>query len=435
MEGDAIRHPDNILTPNAIGLLFGLCWLLFSLIYYLAVHLPPASNLLVNLGCVIVLVVAAAMRGEQWLYLRVFIGSFALAASLTTLQVSRDQIGLQPEFVLFLLVHLSVMALAIGLGGIAGARGEQADLDRPDMLVNALLYLLLAVSAFVMLSKGVRIVGFLEGVKTDGNLYRVPGLSGLQGLLTVFLLCCFGSLSRINKVIFIAAILAIAVADVKRGEIIRVMIFLTFYIFLLANHRIVSRKVLYAGLAVGVLSVIVFVIFGEVRQRLYSASFSISSILDSRVGNVAIDWIYGYIGINVAVLQEYFNIPADAPGYFGQLVRLAISADGSLASHAASINGFNAGTALSLFAGGGSIVPSPDFLVFCALVSLLPLLANLSGSLSLKAFVLLQIFGFVFGNQLVLPYYVVGFFAAAGYLIVRNRLSLSLPLPLLARRA
>lgn len=397
-------------------------WVYLSVFYYSMVHLPPLLNIGVNLVAAIAASLAVALMPRSQYLLTLYVLAFALAFGMSSLQVSRDQPDFTPDFILFSVLHLTLLGAAIGAGSALFYRGDR-ELEPPptDGLVNVLVYVYIGLAAYIAMSKGVRLSGFLDGVKTDGNLYKIGGLSGLQGLIMVFVLCCFSRLQWFNRLVFLVAVCAVAVLDVKRGEIVRLVLFLFFYVALWLSVKGISlrRLMLIGGL--GLTSVLVLVIGGEVRQGLYSEDFSVSSLLNSRVNVTSIDWLYGYFGITASVLQLYFEALQEPEGYFPQLYQLALGSGDHNAVSAISINGFNAGTAFSVFASNSTILPGADFIGFCVMMAGMAALASMIPVASLRAFLMLQIFGFVFGNQLFLPYYVVGFVAAAGYLAFRKR--------------
>lgn len=405
-----------------MGAIVFAAWLYLSVLYYTLVHLPPPLNIGVNVVAAIAASLAIALMPRSQYLLQLYVLAFALAFCMSSLQISFDQPAFTADFILFSVLHLTLLGVAIGAGS-ALFRGDDRTPGQPqrDGLVNALVYVFIALAAFVALSKGVRLSGFLEGVKTDGNLYKIGGLSGLQGMIMVFLLCCFSRLNGFNRVILIVAAGAVAVLDVKRGEIIRLVLFLFFYVVLWLSVSGISRRRLLLIGGLGVMSLVVLVVGGELRQGLYSSQFSVSTILNSRVNVTAIDWFYGYFGINASVLQQYFEALQDPVGYFPQLFHLALDSRDDIFGLPVSINGFNAGTAFSVFAGNSTILPSADFIFFCLMMVGMAALASLVPVASLQAFLMLQVFGFVFGNQLILPYYVVGYIAAAGYLAVCKR--------------
>ncbi|WP_156460291.1 hypothetical protein [Devosia sp. Root635] len=396
------------------------CWLALSLLYYAFVHTPAPINIVVNLSAGLVCTLALAAVSSDQLLLKVYLISFSLATALASLQLSRDQPAFTPDFILFLVLHMSLLGLAIAAGTAVVTRPFHVHRNDSNAILSVLLLALIAIAVSVTLMKGVRLTGFLQGLKTDGDLYRVSGLSGLQGVLTIFLLCCFTSMGKLSRVVLVLATLAISIVDVKRGDSIRILTFLFFCALIFVHRYGLRRRYLILLVGLGIITAIVFVIAGEVRQNLYSAGVSISSILNSRINISSVDWLYGYFGINISVLQRYFESATTAPGYFAQLLQLTFSSSPGSLAETMSINGFNAGTAFSTFASANQIFPTADYFVFCVLIAAMVALAKASGSISLMAFLMLQIFGFVFGNQLILPYYLIGYFAAGAYLISAN---------------
>jgi hypothetical protein len=286
--------------------------------------------------------------------------------------------------------------------------------DRNDYILVIVFIVLLMIELAVISVKGARVFSLIAGEKIPGDEFKVVGLSGIYGILYIFLMCSFSSMGSKLKIAFVFSVIMVSLLDAKRGEIIRLVTFLVFY-FSFIDYRVKSRSsfVLTAG---GVmLAAMIFVFGGEARQGLYSPGFSISDVLNSRVNNTWIDWTYGYIGINGSVLHETVISNNEPLGFFTTMFNLSFNSTALSPEDFISINGFNAGTVFAIFAGNQSASPSIDYVAFCLLVGLLVFLARLVNVGSINAFIAMVIFGFIFGNYLMLPYYLVGFFLAIGY--------------------
>lgn len=382
-------------------------WTTISLAYYGLAFLPSPSGILVNIACCLVAVMSVALLSSRQIMLKTYLVAFSAATWLSTLKISSMQEPLQTDFLVFLAIHLLLLAIAIGMASLVRPRSN-IPAEETGYLVNLAVYAFIAIASYISITAGLRLTDFLAGEKLSGDLYRIPGLSGLQGLLSIIILCCFSYLNRFNKILFITLIILIAIIDVKRGETIRIVTFVIFYNIII-NPKNSGRLFIFT-----LIGLFIFVVLGEARQGLYSTDFSISDVMESKINIGPLDWIYGYFGINISVLQEYFYSTSGPAGYFQTLTGLILNT-GLPELEPISIRGFNAGTAFSIFAGQEIIAPSLDFLFFCLLVGMMVALSTWLGTPSLRAFMLVQIFGFVFGNQLILPYYIVGFFAAAAY--------------------
>ena len=394
---------NNYLVASILAI----SWIVISIAYFIFIFLPSDLNIFVNMICFLVAVTAVTLLPARQFILKTYLVGFSVATWLSTLQLSTFQRPLEPDFLLFFTLHLLVLGMVIATASLVKPRRRRHAEDKWH-LANWAVYAFIAIAAYVAVNSGVRISDFMLGEKHSGDIYKIPGISGIQGILSIFILCCFSKLSKFNKIFFIISVMIIAILDVKRGEIIRIMTFIIFYL------TIVRPEYINRIATVAVAGIFIFVAFGEIRQGLYSEEFSISQMLRSRGGIAAIDWIYGYFGITVSVLQEYFDSNIEPAGYMRTLFALAYNLEMPEFDQI-SILGFNAGTGFSVFAGQGLVLPNLDFLLFCGLMGTMIACALWLGTPSLVAFMLVQVFGLVFGLQLILPYYLVGFFGAVAY--------------------
>lgn len=382
-------------------------WIFISIAYMIFIFLPKDINIIVGIVCCFVAAAAIALLPARQMMLKTYLVGFSVATWLSAFQVSTSQRPFEADFLVFFTLHALLLGAAIGAASLVAPRRHMPAEDR-WRVANLAVYAFVALAAYISITTGFRLTDFLSGEKYSGDIYKIPGLSGIQGILSIFILCCFSKLKNINRIIFIISIILIAMIDVKRGDVIRIITFLIFF------GAIVNKKYNKIIIITALIGVFIFIIFGEVRQQLYSDGFSISRMMDSRIAVSAVDWVYGYIGINVSVLQEYFYSITAPTGYFPTLSILVFNTEIPEIDQI-SILGFNAGTVFSMFAGQESVSPNFDFMMFCVLVAVMVAFASWLGTPSLRAFMLVQVFGFVFGNQLILPYYLIGFFGAVAY--------------------
>ncbi|WP_439544152.1 hypothetical protein [Hyphomicrobium sp.] len=407
----------NARLVSALALM--VAWSVFSTSYYLLVYLPSARGILIGLAAVATLAVSIICLLPKRKLTLVYVAALMIPTYLSSLQFSFDQRPFTPEFVYFFSVHFIILGCAIFAGESLSTSRVVLRENHKRLVVPLALYALIGIACYVTYSKGMRATDFAEGVKVSGDAYKIGGLSGIQGVLTIFVFCCFSLLGRVHKVVFVIVTLALSIIDVKRGDAMRMIIFLVMLVIATAGESRISRKVVVSGTLLVISSVVVLVVAGEIRQDLYSPGSSISEMLQSRVNSTALSWLYGYIGINASVLMETFEAPFDPPGYFSTLVALLLTSQDVDLGVVPSINGFNAGTVFATFAGNERILPSYDFIGFCIVLGAMVAAAG-AAIPSLQAFLMLQIFGFSFGNQLILPYYLVGFALSVAYVRLFN---------------
>lgn len=411
------RNADGMFVKNPLlGSLVVLLALLSAGTYSAAVNYPGNLNFAVIQLASLTTAIFVTFVGSGHPVGKTYVVVLLSVLTLSAFRHSYAQPEFSAGFIIYFCLHFFILLVFI----FAGERLMKSPIGWTKSRylspgLAALSYLALGV--FVAATMNVRLGSFLEGKKVGGDLFRIPGVSGLQGVLMIFSLCTFSLMSWRTRSILVASIVLFAIADVKRGEIMRVIIFLFFLYGVNVGPRFWRSitPVILCGMAI--FALVIMVSAGELRQALYSENFSINQMLDSRLSITAFDWLYGYIGINASVLQKGYDAGIKGIGFVPTLLGFIITSEPIDSGTFASINGFNAGTVFAIFSpGDGSTIPSWDFLAFCVLVFLMMAAARGVAIPSIRAFWLTQIFLFSFGNQFILPYIVAGYALAITYL-------------------
>ncbi len=144
-----------------------------------------------------------------------------------------------------------------------------------------------------------------------GDKYVVPGFSGASVILQWSLLIF---LPYVKKKYAILAVLLIVILsgilNVRRGDIVRVFIFLIiYYIFIKIHFKQLNLKFLFNVFLIIIFTSIIFTIFGEYRLDARGVeNGSIIEFLGSRINSTLFSWIYGYLTFNFEVIKFYYEL-------------------------------------------------------------------------------------------------------------------------------
>ncbi|MGJ0494636.1 hypothetical protein [Aliarcobacter cryaerophilus] len=185
----------------------------------------------------------------------------------------------------------------------------------------------------------------------SGDKYSMSGLSGISVVLQWLLIIFIPYVKKRYSIIAVLSIIILSgIMNVKRGDIIRIMIFiLLYYVFIqiqLKKFDIHKVKNLFFGIIV---FITIFVIFGEYRLEARGGTENlIIEYLGSKVDSVVLSWIYSYFSFNFEILKFYYEfIPTYQPNHFFEL--LGANLNTQEIGLETSISGFNASTFNSPF--------------------------------------------------------------------------------------
>lgn len=141
-------------------------------------------------------------------------------------------------------------------------------------------------------------------------------ISGISGLAQMLLWVCLMFVPIFNKMwgmlIGLTSVI-IPLLDASRGDLMRVLAILMFVV-LYGNRKEIELKIEKRErrliVILGSLILALFVIMGLYRNQMRnSPTNNMGMALESRIDNVAFNWIYGYTGVNFDVLKDmYTNI-------------------------------------------------------------------------------------------------------------------------------
>jgi len=184
-----------------------------------------------------------------------------------------------------------------------------------------------------------------------GDKYTVPGISGLSALVQWLLVIFLPYVKKRYSVLAVISIIVLSgIMNVKRGDIMRVSVFILFYFTLIKiRHSQFNFSIFFHLFALIATILAVFIIFGEYRTESRGGEAGlIVTYLGSRVDSVFISWIYSYFALNFEVLKLNYCIPADYASFHLHEIFGANLSREALAMQT-SISGFNASTFIGPF--------------------------------------------------------------------------------------
>tara|TARA_B110000211_G_C14050547_1_gene540997 strand:- start:768 stop:1976 length:1209 start_codon:yes stop_codon:yes gene_type:complete len=180
---------------------------------------------------------------------------------------------------------------------------KQIPLLDVDMVFFSFLIIYIILKIYIINKTGIRVESLIDGNRIDGKEFVIPGISGLVAILQWSLLILFPFINRKKKVIVFTCILIFSFLSAKRGDLVRTLLFISVYYYMLNKNTIKSKNVLLFFVFI-VLFGLGFALLGDLRQTQYDSSFSIVSTLGSYYNSSSLSWLFGYTGINLEVLSR-----------------------------------------------------------------------------------------------------------------------------------
>jgi hypothetical protein len=237
----------------------------------------------------------------------------------------------------------------------------------------------------------------------SGDEFVVPVFSGLWAVISwIMVILAPHAKKRYAAIAIFLIIVFSGILHVKRGDIIRILLF--FIVYLLATkqdffQQAKGKRSLIIALII--MSVVLFVLFGQ--WRLAQSGNNAQTIIDItgvRIESAYVAWIFGYIIVQFDVFSLSTSALVSFPYSMNDLQILfsPISTALALDDPLIPINGFNAGTAFwSFYRDYGSLFFIEMF-VFWLVISSLLLLSKKTNCKGAYCFTCLLCALMVFGN-------------------------------------
>lgn len=176
-----------------------------------------------------------------------------------------------------------------------------------NVLIKLLLILYIVLKVFIIHKTGFRLEALIGGVRQDGSVYVIPGISGLAAILQWTLLISFPLVNRRTKIFIVTFILVFSLLAAKRGDVVRVIIYLLLYYFIYKDKYIYLFKAKFKAIIILLFFLFIysFSYLGDLRQKAYDQDFSVVELLKSNFDNSAFAWFFGYTGFNFEVLSRF----------------------------------------------------------------------------------------------------------------------------------
>lgn len=228
-----------------------------------------------------------------------------------------------------------------------------------EKLTFMLLFAYLVIKIYIISQTGIRLIDN-NWDDTRLDLYIIPGMSALSDILMYVLLMEIPMIKskRVKLVVVTLIILMSGILMAKRGNIVRIFIYLFFYVLYNFKNKI-SLKNKFLVLIFIVVFFISFASIGNYRQKMRgidNVNNIISQNLGVNLGNPVFNWMYAYVGLNHDVMKQiYYEYPNtfSFKGLYLPLGRLIFGNQwvGNYYDYYKThgINGFNASTFLSFY--------------------------------------------------------------------------------------
>lgn len=176
-----------------------------------------------------------------------------------------------------------------------------------NSLAIFLLILFLLLKGYIFYTKGIKLIDFMNGkFFLDEATYIVPTITGLSNVLFWFLIISLFYVNKKMKFIIIIITTTIAILNVKRGDIIRELIYLILSYIYLNKYRL-NKKIIKKVISFILLMLLAFTYLGEIRQDTRSKNFNINTQIEAKVNNTMLNWIYGYTAMNYDISKKYID--------------------------------------------------------------------------------------------------------------------------------
>lgn len=193
---------------------------------------------------------------------------------------------------------------------------------------------------------------FISTFLISGDEYSIPGFSGFA-ITIQWLLLIFAPYTKKKYVVISATLITFfSIMHVKRGDILRMVVFfIIWYISSIYNKQLLYKTkhfLLKLSLSLFVIFSI-FTFLGNIREL---ARNSTDDVMARNIGienaPYYLSWFYGYIPINYEILRYYYiDNPKESTCEYSALKNLFISDQKQYYEY--SLNGFNASTFLTTF--------------------------------------------------------------------------------------
>ena len=229
----------------------------------------------------------------------------------------------------------------------------------PNTIAKFIFVIAVMLKLLVFMQTGIRLVNAVDWASETGSKYAVSGLSGLAEIaIWLSLMFVPHVKNKMKIVISVSAIFLFGVLSISRNNIMMMIIFLIMcYAQSEGNRLMINKKTTRRLALASIIVAIGFTVLGNYRQMMLGWSDPgqvIANLLQSKVSNSTINWIYSYTAINFDVMVQIMaksEHPYTIYSIGAPFVRF-VAGNNSLMNfydavyHIGGLNGFNASTFL-----------------------------------------------------------------------------------------
>lgn len=273
-----------------------------------------------------------------------------------------------------------------------------------DFLYLCVLLSYVLLKLYIGMKVGFRIFNFSDiSVVESGTKYTVPGLSGLSALAQWLLIIFLPYVKKRYSVVAVVSIIVLSgILNVKRGDIMRLSMFILFY-FVFVKIRLQQINVMRIVQILALVTAIflVFIVYGEYRTASRGGEAGlIVTYLGSRIDSVFISWIYSYFAFNFEVLKLKYDFPADyAMRHMSEMFGADLSREAL--GLRTTISGINASTFLGPFVLDYGVFYPLEIIPFSLVAGFFVYLARKLNFLGLYIFMAMLMSLLVFGDYFI----------------------------------
>lgn len=308
------QHSLNSYSFIFLGCVVMILVYLFSYHYNQSFQFSIIGFIILVLSMLITSISLLSMYKKGLNSYNIFFLTFFFFLMLNTLNVS----NLQSEKTITHLYYFFIGPLIFGLClfiaegiKINTLQNKIVLIKNPEHFVKLLLTIYILLWIYIYTRTGIRLFSS-HSLSVYSNLYIIPGISGIVAMLYWILLVYSPHVSfRWQIIIYSTVILFNGILNIKRGDIVRTLIFIGIYYLIINRDKVFSIKTIMKTSIFVIILVSIFTFAGEYRQSLRMGDsgvvFDINTTLQSNINNDVFSWIYSYSAINFDVLGQNLN--------------------------------------------------------------------------------------------------------------------------------
>jgi len=407
-----MQNIENVKYDKSFIIYLSSSVLLFSFLYifivFESINKYNSINFLLYIISLIVVVFSIySIKKKNINSYNIFLLFYFFALFLNTINLSSKQFLKTPEDLYYFL--LSPFIVVIFLYISENIQVEKLSLKNVVKFnVNSVYVVLLTsyilLKLYIGMKMGFRIMDYSDISRiVSGSDYVIPGISGISVILQWTLVILIPYVKKRYSILAIISIIILSgILNVKRGDIIRLLIFLLiYYTFIkIQLHQLTSKKIIHLFVYISIF-IAIFIVFGQYRMEARGGTDSIIiEYLGSRIDTPSVAWLYSYFAFNFEILKLNYAIPASYSFiHLNEIFGASLSRE--TLGLETTISGFNASTFIGPYVLDFGRFFFFELFFFSVLISLLILIIRKIDFLGLYIFIAMLMSLMIFGDYLV----------------------------------